>query len=344
MANYAPSDLTAAQAKLFGAFANQEMRFRDPVVHKEFLRQSEIMIPGYEALRTREDRVVDTFFKNRTSRALGSGRTFNHSGVKGDSTKFTPTWLTNSDKFAISLKQGDNNVFDNSEMLASEFQNSMINMIEGMEADAESHIFSNRSTANAATAQGTFDATDDLFKITEATEGSRAVQITQTVMDTNKFSGNVTLFCDSVSHDLFETQRFQGAGNSENLAFNFNSNVKIVHSLGMDAYAAGLTVPITKGFWIAVVDGTIAALPWIPKQNRMGIVVPGISAYGSIINPIDGLSYATHQYSARADETATNGYQQDVRTEWEVSVDVALDNAPIVAGTATSSLLAFGLV
>jgi hypothetical protein len=112
----------------------------------------------------------------------------------------------------------------------------------------------------------------------------------------------------------------------------------------MDAYAAGLTVPITKGFWIAVVDGTIAALPWIPKQNRMSIVVPGISAYGSIINPIDGLSYATHQYSARADETATNGYQQDVRTEWEVSVDVALDNAPIVAGTATSSLLAFGLV
>lgn len=345
MANFATSDLTAAQAKLTGAFANQEVRFRTPVTHLEFLRQSSIMLPSYEELRKREDRVIDTFFTDRVSRALGSERIFNHAGTKGTSTKFTPSWLTNTDKFAISLKQGDQNMFDNSEMLAQEMQNVMVNMIEGMDADAESHIFSNRSTENLATQQGTFEATDHHFAITEATEGDRAIQITQTVMDTNKFSGPVTLFCDSISHDKFEKQRFQGAGNAENLTFQFNNNVKIVHSLGMDAFAAGLATPVTKGFWIAVVDGTICALPWIPKQNRAGIIT-NVNQYGSIINPIDGLTLATHSYNARADESGTNGFQQDVRTEWEVSVDVALDNAPFnfTGSEPTSSLLAFGLV
>lgn len=345
MANYATSDLTTAQALLVGAFANQEIRFRTPVTHLEFLRQSEIMLPSYQELRKREDRAIDTFFNDRVVRALGSGRVHNHTGAKGTSSKFSPTWLTNSDKFAISLKQGDQNMFSNAEMLANEMKNVMVNFVDGMDADAESHVFSNRSTENLATQQGTFDATDHHFKILEADE-NRAVQITQTVMDTNKFSGNITLFCDSISHDKFEAQRFQGSGNAENLTFNFNSNVKIIHSLGMDAFAAALTTPVTKGFWIAVVDGTIAALPWIPKQNRMGVTVQGITEYGSIINPIDGLTLATHKYSERSDQSALNGSAQDVLTEWEISVDVALDNAPFnfTGSEPTSSLLAFSIV
>jgi len=342
MANYTPSDFSTAQARLFGAFANQEMRFRTPVTHLEFLRQAEIMIPSYQQLRLREDRAIDTYYKLRNKRALGSARTHNHTGAKSDSGVFTPTWLTNEDKFAISLKQGDQNIFNHEEMLSNEFQQVMINMIEGMDADAESHLFSNRSTANVATQQGTFDAADDVFDINSA-DLDRAVQITRTVMDTNEFSGNITLFCDSIAYDTFESQRFQGAGNSTNLQFNFNNNVKMVHSLGMDAFAGGLAVPRTKGFWIAVVDGTIAALPWIPKQNREGKVTT-VNTYSSMINPIDNLSYAVHSYETRADDTATNGYTQDVTTEVQVSIDVALDNAPITVTGATSSLLAFAIV
>lgn len=344
MADFATSNFTAAQARLIGQFEAQEMRFRTPVTWLEFLRQSEIMLPSYQELRKREDRVVDTFFKDRKVRALGSGgRVHNHTGTKGTSTKFTPTWTTSDDTFSISLKQGDNNIFNHSEMLASEFSNVAINFIEGLDADAESHVFSNRSTANAATQQGTFDATDDVFDIATA-DLDRAVQITQTVMDTNKFSGRITLFCDSIAHDTFMSQRFQGAGNSTNLTFNFNNNVQIIHSLGMDAFAAGLAVPRTKGFWIAVVDGTISALPWIPKQNREGVNVEGISRFDSLMNPIDGVSYAVHAYSERSDQSALNGSAQDVVTQYEVSLDTALDNAPMNTAGATSSLLAFAIV
>ena len=341
MADFATSDLTTAQALLTGAFANQEVRFRNPVTHLEFLRQGEIMIPSYQELRKREDRVIDTFFSDRVSRALGSERTFNHVGAKGTSTKFTPSWLTNTDKFAISLKQGDQNMFSNAEMLASEMQNVMINFIEGMDADAESHVFSNRSTENLATQQGTFEATDHHFAILEADE-TRAVQITQTVMDTNKFSGNITLFCDSISHDKFEQQRFQGAGNSENLSFNFNGNVKIIHSLGMNAFAAGLSTPVTKGFWIAVVDGTIAALPWIPIQNRQGIVTKE-NMYGQINNPIDGIDYAIHTYEERVDGVSLGGQLQDLKVETQIWLEIAYETAPLSVAT-ESSLMAFALV
>ena len=117
----------------------------------------------------------------------------------------------------------------------------------------------------------------------------------------------------------------------------------IVHSLGLGALQAALGTPYPKGFWIAVMDGTIAALPWIPKQNREGVVVDGITTFGSLINPIDGLTYATHKYSERSDQSSLNGSAQDVLTEWEVSVDVALDNAPLTTADETT-MLAFGFL
>ena len=86
MANYVPANLVKAQAMLLGKFQTSELRFRQPATFLEFVRQSSIMFPNYEELRTREDRVVETNYKARTSRSLGTGgRTFNHTGVKGDS-------------------------------------------------------------------------------------------------------------------------------------------------------------------------------------------------------------------------------------------------------------------
>ena len=65
--------------------------------------------------------------------------------------------------------------------------------------------------------------------------------------------------------------------------------------------------------------------------------------YGSLANPVDGLQYGVHMYETRADGTAVNGYTQDVLTEVEVSIDIALEKAPLsVAGA--SPIHAFALV
>lgn len=328
MPNYTPSNLVKAQARLINQFQNNELRFRMPATWLEFLRQSAIMIPNYEQLRTREDRTVETYYRKRTSRALGTGRSHNHTGVKGDTAVFTPAWTTYNDTFSISLKQADNNVYNEQEMFNNEIENVVINFVEGMETLAVAFIFNNRSGVNNDTSgEGTFNAVQDAYEITESANGERAVQITKSVMKENKYGGPLVVFCDTVSFNKFEKDANQGTGNSENLSFQF-SNVRFVHSVELGALAAGLGSPYTDGFWIAVVEGSLTALPWIPKQNRMGVTTR-LQTYGSIMNPIDGVTYAIHNYEEAEDGTGTNGYTQDELTQFEISCDFALEHAPV---------------
>jgi len=88
--------------------------------------------------------------------------------------------------------------------------------------------------------------------------------------------------------------------------------------------------------------GTFGVLPWIPKQNRMGVETK-VNKYASLMNPIDGFSYAVHSYEAVADDTANNGYAQDVVTQYEISIDQSLNKAPL--STASETVFqAFALV
>jgi len=343
MANFATAALVKAQAKLIGKFQAGELRFRDPAVHKLFLRNTEIMVPDYMELRTREDRTVETNYFNRTARALGAGRSHNHIGAQGDSSVLTPSWTTYNDKFVSTLKEADNKVYDQVELHMSKMENVIANFAEGLETVAAAYLFANRSGVNVATAEGTFDAVDDTFEITEATNGDRAIQITKMVMDINKYQGmTFDIVCDSIAFNKFQYQAAQGISNATNTSFQF-MGVTFIHDPSLTAAAAGLISAYAKGYWIAVPQGSIAALPWIPIQNRMGVEVNPISNYGAIENPIDMLTYAVHTYSEAADGTALGGYTQDVKLETEISLDIAYQHAPLTTAT-ESSLMAFALV
>jgi hypothetical protein len=344
MANYTKANLVKAQALMTQRFNSGELRYRQPATFLEFRRQAEIMIPSHKELRTREDRAVEVNYFARSARSLGTGgRTHNHTGVKGDSETLTPTWTAYDDKFKYNLKQADISVYDMESELANEFGQVVANFAEGLEAVASNYLFNNRSGVNTYARQGAFNATQDAFEITESTEGDRAVQITKSAMDFNKYQGiPYVFFCDTVAYDKFEKQANQGSGNSDNLSFQF-SNIRFVKSIDLDASAAGLATPYTKGFWIAVPEGMIASLDWIPRQNRQGVSVPPISEYGTLMNPVDTLMYATHKYMEAEDGSASNGYTQDVKTEVEISIDLALEHAPLTTADETP-LQAFALV
>lgn len=342
MANFSTASLVKAQALLLGAFQSDELRFRKPEVHNLFLRNRSIMTPDYTGLRTREDRVVETNFVIRQSRALGSARSHNHTGVQGDSAVLTPSWTTYTDNFASTLKEADNKVYTLEQMHMSKMQNAIANFAEGLDAAASAVLFAGRTGVNVATTEGSFDATDDVFQITDATHGERAIQITRMVMDINKYQGvNHTVVCDSVSFNKFLFLAAQGSGNSTNTSFQFQG-VSFIHDPALTAASAGLVGAYTKGFWIAVPDGSIAGLPWIPIQNRTGVDTKEQS-YGAIMNPTDGLQYAMHTYSDRADGTSLGGYTQDEKIESELSIDMAYEIAPLTTADETP-LYAFTLV
>jgi hypothetical protein len=342
MANYVPANLKTAQAKLLGKFQSSELRFRNPATFLEFVRQSAIMFPNYSELRTREDRVVETNFKARTSRALGTGgRTFNHTGVKGDSAILTPSWTSYDDKFNMSLKQADNSIYSAQEQFENEIENVIANFAGGLEDAAVNYAFNNRSQVNGDTTEGTFNGTDFVYEIDEATKGGRAVQITKSVMDNLAYRMGLVVFCDTIAFNKFEELAAQGAQNSTNFSFQFNG-VRFVKSLGLGSLFGGLASAYSKGSWVVCEEGSLASLPWIPKQNVEGTSTKE-QDYGSILNPIDNLNYAIHSYSQRANDVANNGYTQDEVTQYEISIDIALSHAPLTTANETV-LQAFALV
>jgi len=341
MANRTTSNLVKAQAKLVGAFQSSELRFRYPATYLALRANSPIMFPNYDVLRTREDRTVETNFAARSKRSLGTGgRTHNHTGVKGDTAVLTPTWTSYDDKFNMSLKQSDISIYNEQEQFNQEMMNIISNFMEGYETAATAYLFNNRSGVNVATAEGTFDAVDDVFEILAANE-ARAMQITKIAVDANKYPSGATVFCDSIAYAKFEYQAAQGAANQTNLSFQFGG-VTYVHSVELRALAAALVSAYSKGFWIVVPTGTVATLPWIPIQNRRGVETKE-NVYASIINPVDGETYAVHSYETRADDTANNGYAQDVVTQYQISQDLGFAKAPLTVATETP-ILAFGIV
>ncbi len=342
MANFATAALVKAQAILTGKFQAGELRFRDPAVHKLFIRERLIMTPDYEGLRTRDDRVVETNFITRTSRSLGTGRTHNHTGAQGDSSTLTPAWTTHTDKFVSTLKEADNKVYTEVELHMSKVENVIANFMEGLESVAAAFLFASRSGVNIATAEGSFDATDDTFEITDSTNGQRAIQITRMVMDINKWQGiDYTVVCDSIAFNRFMFDAAQGVSNATNTSFQFQG-IEFLHDPSLTAAAAGLVSAYSKGYWIVVPRGCVAGLPWIPIQNRMGKETKE-STYGSMINPVDGLQYAMHTYQERVDGTSLGGFTQDNKIETEISIDMAYETAPLSVST-ESSLFAFALV
>lgn len=343
MAIYAASILKNAQPIISSAFQSGEFRLITPEVHQLFVSNANNAIPNYQELRTRADRALEVNYTLRTSRSVaGNAPTHSISGAVGDSAIITPTFTPYYDDFAVTLKGADNKILTQQDILMNELKNSFLNVVNGLETAAQTTLFSNRSTTNAVTTDGTFDATDDVFKITESTNGEQAMSITEMVMRLNGWSG-MTVVADPVAYRKFRSQRANGTSNATNTAFQFD-NVRVLLAPSFGASFAGLAGTYNKGAWIAVPNNTVAMLPWIDPQARQGIVEPGVGEYGSIINPIDGLTLGTFSYAERADGTASGGSVQDIVTQNQIGTYAAHMVAPISGSVGETPLQAFVLV
>lgn len=347
MANFTNANLVKYQAKVTKMFQSGELRFRDPAVFNFMRRSTEIMVPSHNEIKNakkRTDGEINYF--NRQSRDLGTGgETYDHSGTKGDSGKLIPSWAVYDDKFYYSLKQANNSIFSLGDEIMNEMINLNANFAEGMESKAAAWLHANRSGVNVATREGTFNDSNDVFEITEdlvniTSSGNRAIQITKSIMDINKWRGvPMTIICDTLAFNKFEMLAAQGGANSNNLSFQF-SGVEFIKSVELDALAVDLGY--SNGYWIAVPMGTVATLEWIPVQNRQGISTK-VNKYGSLVHPSTGLLLGTHEYEKRANESDNNSENQDVKFEMQAFDYISFNHAPLSVANETP-LQAFGFV
>lgn len=347
MANYTLANLTKYQAKILQGFNAGELRVRTPEVFISLRKNTELLVPSHKEIKNAAKRTTgEVAFMARSSRSLGTGgETYNHTGAKGDSNVIVPAWDYKDDKFTYDNKQANGSIFSLDEFLLNEMVNLNNNFSEGLEAWAASFVHTNRSGVNTSTAEGTFNATNDVFEITESftnnlSTGYRSLQIITSNLRINKWSttGN-TIYCDTIGFNKMQVLAAQGSGNSLNTAFQFGGNT-FIHSPELDALAAGLSY--AKGYFVVSPDKTSAVLDWMPVQNRNGERGPD-NMYGSMIHPSTGLPIAWHQYSARADQSGSNSENQSVKTEVQAFTYISGNTAPLTVADETT-LYAFALV
>ncbi len=323
MANFDTSNLLTAQTLVQKKYAAPEMRMKPAPAFALLTANSNFLIESAEVLRTREDRAIEAHLLARTKRTSGSTRVYNHTGTFDDSAKVTLTWTTKSDTFKISLKLLDKSVFDFNTVLANKFEQACMNILEDKETEAIAYLRAQRATQQPTIKGGTFNSTTDAVEIDAADiEAKRFFARLRSIMRQNYFSSNLDVIADSNVIVTAEYLAAQGSGNATNYGYQFQ-NMNIAESVELD------DSNYTAGSVLAMPAGSVAALNWIPKQNRQGrgdynTYVGGYGTFNFM-----GYTFAVHGYAQRADTNATNGSEQDVVMEFEVSLDSSYNKAPL---------------
>jgi hypothetical protein len=321
MANFDVSNLLTAQTLVNKKYEKPELRMKPAPAFSLLTANSDFLIVEAETLRTREDRAIEAHLLTRTKRASGATRVHNHTGTIDDSQKVTLSWTCKSDKFAISLKLLDKSLFDFNTVLANKFEQACMNILEDKETEAIAYLRAQRATQQPTLKGATFDAANDAIEIS-AVNATSFLQRVKSVLKQNYFSGVIDVIADSNMQIEFDRQAAQGSGNNTNLQYQF-PGANIVESVELvdPNYANGIV--------LAMPQGQVGALNWIPKQNRNGWGDYNSYVGGYGVFTFMGYTFAVHGYAQRADTSAANGDTQDVQMEFEVSLDTSYNKAPL---------------
>ena len=331
MANFSASNLVKAQAIINDRFNSPELRQRPSPIIQLGVRNNSILIPDHAQLRTREDRPIEAYIIKRNKRdTTGKKRTHDHTGVFGDSMPVDIEFTSFVDTFRISQKWLDNNMYHIDTVLANQFMQAFQNIREDIEAFLADFLQIEKTQINTATRNGTWNTANHVFEIASPLERGLLFEDAKSMMRQNGYSGDYDVVADP---KLFRDAQFyanQGGGNASNLAFQFSGmNIAESTSLGDSKYPSGvaLFLPINS----------FGVLDWIPRQNREGS--GDYNTYnggkGSMIDPFSGWTFAVHGYSQRANTAANNGNEQDLATEFEVSIDISPNLAPLSSASET---------
>lgn len=342
MANFDTGNLLTAQTIINKKYATPEMRMKPSPAFALLLRNTGFIGEDVTTLKTRDDRPFEVHLLSRTKRTSGSSRAYNHTGTLDDSMKVTPTWTTKSDKTAISLKLLDKSVHDFNTVLANKLEQCMMNIIEDEETAAIAYLAAQKTqySATLQSGTGTFNTTNDTFEIA-AENKLKFYQHLKSIFRQNKHTTQLDVIADPLMYIESQHLAAQGAGNNTNTNYQFDPSLNIVESIELadNNYTNGLVIAMPKD--------SVGALTWIPKQNRQGWgdYNSYVGGYGTMRDPWGlGLLFAVHGYASRTDTSATNGDTQDVTMEFEVSLDVSFNKAPLSGSNSETIIYQAGLI
>lgn len=345
MAFFDESLLLNGQASLSGGLTKGEFNYNEPIVTKLLLANQNVCAPTWESLKTGTNRAFQIDFFTRTERALTSGFGYSHTYSHGATQKITPSFNIWSDGFAITKKQADRSTRSLQEMYNNEMRNTILNFTKGIEDKLIDLVIAGRDKVGISVEiDGTFNATNDVFQITESSLGDQAMFVALARAERMGYDGDsFDVLLDTVAYRKFFKQMNQGAGNATNLSYQFSmGNTTFWHIPTLYSKMTAIDAGYSNGSFIVIPKDTVACLDWTPSLNRTGDDSK-VARFGAMINPINGLEIGTHETEAGTDSTTLGGDTQDVAIDTQFTAHISFVKAPSSV-TDKSTIYAYSFV
>jgi hypothetical protein len=340
MANLTPTNLLSAIALVTEKYKSAEFRMPDTAALATAYI-GEKTNPSLAAMRMREDRATYYDFPIRKSDGGASDRAALHTFGRTDSLRTQLTWESFVDGFSISMKQLDNNTITFEEAFAKGVKSCVMNNLKKADDWFVSQLIQDKTQINVGGVRGAWNSTLYNMELLASQQDYWKEQI-EANMGNNEYNGELMIIADSLAFMDMVKSLNQGIGNSVNLGYQFGSGeiVKTSKTLLSGYNGSALAFPM---------DGA-GIFQWIPKQNRKALnmekaMSSEVGDFGSFSIPVmddkGGTKYtidaAMSMYAKRADTSSSNGNEQDVLYQIEISWDMAYLSMPLSSFRATGS-------
>ncbi len=333
MADYVSSALLGFQSRIQKPFNAAELRELQNPILRQGMTYADFIIGDVGKIKESDKRTVYTYFLKKMAADNGTARATAPTGTQGDSGQVTLSWVTFSEKLGINMQVGADNMFTTTVLMDHQIAEKQRILRERVGTYIVQTLHSNRTqTAPTTTAARnmTWNGVNFAFE-NDANQLDLFYENASSIMDQNKYYGRFDVIADPVIFKRARYDRFQGAGNAQNLAYQFsryNPDGIMLHStLGNEVatdYAAGCGIVLP--------EASYAVIPWIPLINRKGYgdYESFNGGYGTVPDAT-GLpySYAVRGWQQKADTSALGGVVQDIHADLELSIDIAVQVAPM---------------
>jgi hypothetical protein len=333
MANFVSSQLLAFQSKIGVGYNAAELRQLQNPILRQSLSYAPYIIGNVEAIKESDKRAVSTYFLKKTVATNGTARNYAPTGVQGDSGQVSLSWVTFSEPFNLNMQTGMDNIFEKEVLLQFHLNDKQRILRERIGTYIVGQLHNNRTQTAPTTTTArnmTWNNTNKAFENSLA-DLNLFYENAASVMRQNKYYDKFDVVADPIIAKRARFDMFQGAGNAQNLSYQFqsyNPNGIMEHStLGNE-----VATPYAYGVALVLPQESFAITPWIPKINRIGDgdYESYNGGYGTVADNTGlPLTYAVRAWSQKADTSATNGTVQDIVLQFELSVDIAFNTAPM---------------
>lgn len=333
MADFTASALLAFQSKINKKYNAAELRELQNPILRQALSYSDLVVANVSAIKQSDKRTVYGYFLKKTAAVNGTARVAAPTGVQGDSGQITLPWVTFSETLGLNMQVGMDNIFDTMTLLDHMIMDKQRILRERIGTYIVTQLHANRTQTAPTTTTArnmTWNGTTFAFE-NAASQLQFFYENAASIMRQNKYYDKFDVVADPIIAKQARFLQFQGAGNAQNLAYQFqsyNPSGIMEHStLGNE-----VAVEYADGTALVLPMASFSVIPWIPKINRdgMGDYESFNGGFGTLP---DGsgqpLTYAVRGWAQKADTSAAGGTVQDIHMDLELSVDISFNVAPI---------------